>query len=519
MKLKITILALLLCGSAMAQTPLKVNTTDKTIEIEDATRITFSDDLSEQIIHSASGEEHRQALNNVWQVMLADTLHNLTDFLAEDAECLVHCWAMYNGAASGEKDYMGTHFYANFQTDGHQFAMFVPVDGVAFPRTLSLKIRTQDAITLNYKDRSFPIQAVAYGYNKATGVVGKKMATFSATENEIANGLKSLLLRHTVLFERPEDQAAGLNSGNEYFQTLEGTFIRVQNGKVQGGYQMENEAAGLVNFTHSQIVETKQKKNGTFYKLDTPLLAPSKNAYEVLSGVEGGENPYQEFFNLCQVDEQIVRSAYCLDTLPAAQQEAILKSYFIFKDVTSASSSSYITSPNSVGYTLAFFPNHDFTLYVPTNEAVRQAIADGLPTWESLRAMYDAGGELSEDMRATAQQQIEELVNFVKYHFHFGSEVADKLPFSARRHNTPIVLRESLATPKLTVNSQGNGTLSVTDALGRVRNVVDTHKNVFVHDLYTNLKLTSSSRSLNGVQVLAGSPGVIHLIDGVLRYK
>ncbi len=515
MKLKITILALLLCGSAMAQTPIKVNTKDKTIEIEDATRITFSDDLSEQIIHSASGEEHRQALNNVWQVMLADTLHNLTDFLAEDAECLVHYWAMFNGAA-GEQDYMGTHFYANFQTDGHQFAMFVPVDGVAFPRTLSLKIRTQDAITLNYKDRSFPIQAVAYGYNKATGVVGKKMTTFSATENEIANGLKSLLLRHTVLFERPEDQAAGLNSGNEYFQTLEGTFIRVQNGKVQGGYQMENEAAGLVNFTHSQIVETKQKKNGTFYKLDTPLLAPSKNAYEVLSGVEGEENPYQEFFNLCQVDDEIIRSAYRLDTLVSSQQAAILGSYHIFANTLS-------TNKYSVGNTIAPFPSHDFTLYVPTNEAVRRAIDEGLPTWESLRALCegatDENGLLSEDMRATVQQQIEELVNFVKYHFHFGSEVADKLPFSARRHNTPIVLRENLATPKLTVSSKGNGTLSVTDALGHVRNVVDTHKNIFVRDLWTSKQINADTRILSGVTIIASSPGVIHLIDGVLRYK
>ncbi len=112
---------------------------------------------------------------------------------------------------------------------------------------------------------------------------------------------------------------------------------------------------------------------------------------------------------------------------------------------------------------------------------------------------------------------MEELLNFVKYHFHFGSEVADKLPFAARNHNTPVVFRESLATPKLTVSSNGNGTLTVTDAMGNVRNVVDTHKNIFVREVWTSRSVINVA--MNNASVVANSPGVIHQIDGVLRYK
>ncbi len=521
MKLKMTFLALLLGGSAMAQVSLKVATKRDTVKIEDATRITYSDDLSEQIIHTATGEEQKQALNNVWEVILGDTLHNIIEYLAEDAECNVFRSALLSGYNDGGRSggFMGQfHHYSNFQTEGHQFAFFAPLDGYQFPRFISFETKTPLVALFKMKTKvtaanAVPIDCELYHYDISTGEVGKKTNMQSMTSQATVNELKQQLLQHTVFFERPEDKAAGIRSGNEYFKTLAGTYIRVNNDsmRVQGAYQMESEAAGRSSFTHSQIVETKQKQNGFFYKLDTPILAPAKNTYDVLSGSGNAENAYAEFFNLCQVSEEIITKAFQLDQYTGQQLQNILNGYCIF---ASRHNNSYSTK------TCGLLPiyNQDFTLYVPTNEAVRQAIADGLPTWESIEAMcrenVDAEGNVPEGVIQQALLQVEELLNFIKYHFHFGSEVADKLPFAARTHNTPVVLRENLTTPKLTVSSKGNGTLSVTDACGNVRNVVATHKNVFVQEVWTNKSVPDSGATIN-----ATTPGVIHLIDGVLRYK
>ncbi len=514
MRLKITFLALLLCAGAMAQVPLKIVTKSDsdTIKVEDATQITYTEGLVHQTVHTASGEEKKHALDNIWQVILNDTLHNVTDYLAEDEDCLVFKWAMLS-------DYdlpspiMCMDYYANFQTEGHQFALFMPTYERPFPRLMSFGARQPQALRLMYTSRgNVPIQTgrnVGYRYNIETGEIGTTIGTEMVDQDQIINELQLHLPQHTVFFERPEDKAAGFRSGNEYFKTLAGTYIRMNSDgtQVQGGYQMENEANGLQNFIHSQVVETKQKQNGTVYKLDSPILPPSQNTYDVLSNNGALDSElYGEFLQLCQVDEDILSKVY----QSTAQKEALM----IF---ASSLSGSY-----AVGTALALFPKHEFTLYVPTNEAVRQAIADGLPTWEKIGQLCSASagedGTLSEDVRLQVQAQVEELLNFVKYHFHFGCEVADKLPFTARTHNTPVVLRESLATPKLTVSSAGNGTLSVTDARGNVLNVVDAHKNIFVREVWTSGQ-TANAKSLRDIVVDRYSPGVIHLIDGVLRYK
>ncbi len=514
MKLKITISALLLGASAMAQVPLKVATERGTIEIEDATHITYSDDLSEQTVHTASGEEQKQVLNNVWQVILSDTLHNITDYLWEDRECLIFNWALSNGSYGGS-DIMKMHYYANFQTDGHQFALFVPVDsGYTFPRPISFSAQRPQVCSFKMTSSiTNQITYTFYRYNSDTGEIGNRVFSETMSSLDIINELQQQLLQHTVLFERPEDLAAGIRSGNEYFKTLAGNYIRVYNDsmRVQGPYQMESEAAGRSTFNHCRIVESKQKQNGTLYKLDAPLVPASVNTYDVLCADFQEDNPYWEFFKLCEVDVDLISRVLQLDTLSVKEANSILNNYVIFDG--GAIEKRYPVGQAAV----ALFPNHEFTLYVPTNEAIRQAIADGLPTWESLADKY-ADAELTDEARAEAKKQVEELLNFVKYHFHFGSEVADKLPFAARNHNTPVVLRESLTTPKLTVSSNGNGTLTVTDAMGNVRNVADTHKNIFVREVWTS-KSTVNAINMTGISVMANSPGVIHQIDGVLRYK
>lgn len=516
MRTRLLFLVLLASNVLMAQVPLKVKTTEKEYQVEDATRITFSEDLAVQAIHTKSDGEMLLPMRDIREVMLRDTLQNVTNYILADPDCNIYRWAVFSD--QGQINYyMWTHFYSNFADPAQRgdataftpelqsrFALFVPTDSAmdTIPYCLSLASRQPAAVGLRYFSGGVPT-AKLYSYNPETGVVGSRISSVKLSNACIVGLLNEMLLQHTIFFDRPEDRELGIRSGNEYFKTMGGNVIRVAaDGKsVQGVLQKDNEAKGLEVFTACNIIDSHQKDNGTVYKIDSPILPPAiqKSAYSVLSG-EG----YEEFFKLCRVDYDVLEALSLVDpNYPASTCEK-LRAFF-----------STFVKKNGADYNLSFFPNHPFTLYAPGNEAVRQAIADGLPTWESLAEAY-GGGVGSDAEREEGQRKVYELINFVRYHFHFGTEIADKLPFAAREHATPVILPDGHVTPALRVSSAGNGTLSVTDATGQTLQVMDEGKNVFVRDVECS---EDPAGGIANLYTMHSSPGVIHRINGVLRYK
>lgn len=520
MRTRLLFLALLASNVLMAQVPLKVKTTEKEYQVEDATHITFSEDLAVQAIHSKTDSALLLPMRDVREVILRDTLQNVTDYILADADCKLYRWAVFNDEYA-ETSYMRSFFYSNFAdpaqwdnatavTPGLQsrFALFVPTDSAfadTVPYGISFVSRQPAAISLQYKWNSrIPVTARLCYYDPETGVVKQRITSVALSDACIVGLLNEMLLQHTVFFDRPEDRELGIRSGNEYFKTMDGNVIRVAaDGKsVQGIQQMDNEAKGLEVFTTSNIIDSHQKNNGAVYKIDSPILPPAiqKSAYSVLSG-EG----YEEFFKLCQVDYDVLEALSLVDpNYHTASTCEKLRAFF-----------STFVKKNGADYNLSFFPNHPFTLYAPTNEAVHRAIADGLPTWESLAEAY-GGGVGSDAEREEGQRKVYELINFVRYHFHFGTEIADKLPFAAREHATPVILPDGHVTPALRVSSAGNGTLSVTDATGQTLQVMDEGKNVFVRDVECSV---DPAGMVSNLYMVHSSPGVIHRINGVLRYK
>lgn len=505
-------MALLASNMLMAQVPLKVKTSETEYNVEDATSITYSDNLSIQHINRQNGTELPLPMQDVREVILGDTMLNVSDYILADNDCLIYSQAFRYGY--GTPHGFSCNFADPAQTNGQnvstpglqsRFALFVPTDAglETFPYYISFASRTSMAISLRYTSGDYPLGAKFYSYNKETGEVKNAIGTQTMSQNVIMNFMNGLLLEHTIFFERPEDRAQGLHSGNEYFVTMAGTVVRIAPGgkSVQGAMQMDNATKGIANFSTCNIIDMHQKDNGTIYKLDSPILPPSieKTAYSVLSG-EG----YEEFFKLCQEDMDVL---YNLNLINTEELQRGMNAYCTFAD------------RNGGTDLLTFLPNHPFTLYAPSNEAVRQAIADGLPTWESLAEAYGSGEVTDEAQLAEGRRKVYELMNFVRYHFHFGVEIADKLPFASRTHNTPVVLPDNgYATPQLTVSSAGNGTLTVTDSTGQVHQILDEGKNVFVRDVECNEPVVDVL-NMNYRYATSYSPGVIHRINSVLRYK
>lgn len=503
---------------------------------------TFDKDLKTQTIRTATGEVCIIPIGSTDYIHRRDIIEGINGylprFLGDDA--LVYQWAFYNGSTSAT-DYMGMNFYAFFpEEQGQNYSLLIPTDEAMkhYVDVPSFKSQKSRMLHFYYRDASFPISYNMYAYNNQTGEVGQLYNLERMTNGEITNRLVAILCSHTILHNRPEDLALGLQSGNEYFQTMDGNVVRVVKNEAgeligfQGTYQIENEQRGLnqsiiastnkdavapFSLVQANITKSQRKSNGWMYQLDGVLVPTSQSVYSLLTadGTYPSENPYGRFMELCMTDEEVIRACGLVDerNLTASQQRAELKKYQIF------------VSDNGPDYNLSFVENNSFTIYVPTNEAIEAEIARGtLPTWDEIRKDYNACAKDAEYECLTnaadslrLQEKCLRLTNFVKAHIHFGLEVADQLPFT-RSHNTVVVKPKTLVTPKLTVKGMGKGRMTVTDETGTTRNIVDERKNIFVQDISCS-STPAGKNTMNGITVDGHATGVIHQIDGVLSYK
>ena len=293
-----------------------------------------------------------------------------------------------------------------------------------------------------------------------------------------------MLHSHTIM-HRYENREKGLNSGNDYYLALDGSPIRViregsQVTGFQSAFHLWNQQHGLTamsggsteSLTKANITKRRSKENGTIYGIDNTLEATPSSVYSILSGselAEGEANPFERFFEICQM------------------------------------SGAFVQNGGLDGYGLDFIGNIPFTLYVPTNEAIEQEMGSVLSEIDALNEQLNAAEDYDETIKAFR-----------------------KAPFQ-REHRTVVVKESTLATPLLNVRGTGNGHMSVTDECGNTRNIIDAHKNIFVREAHCILdpngtgdgKPTSPQGriSLNNIVLGSYANGVIHQIDGVLRYN
>ncbi len=426
-------------------------------------------------------------------------------------------WAIYNGTWG--TDYMGTNFYAYLKAPQQDITFFLPTDEALqyYYDPTSFNSTSKRVIQFGYRNQAFPINTKCVMYDPATGTIGRAITGQGSAiqQAEVTNRLKDVLYSHVIL----NDERQNINSRNEYFETLGGTIVRVVRDEqghitqVLGGFQMENQRQGIAGDTLgiqacnvTQAFETL--KNGETYTLDAPLIPTWRSAYSILSSTES----FARFFALCNVDESLILGCGLVDNnLSQSERRAAMKKYTVF------------SSKNGLDYNLQFAENESLTLYVPTNEAVEAAIAQGLPTWEDIAQDY-ASHSTGEGQLATygdslrIQEKIDRLTCFIRSHFHYGAALADKEPFE-RTYTVPYIDPVREVATKLSVKGLGDGEMTVTDAQGTTCRVTGT-KNVLARDIVCSSSPVGVPMSTSSKRITldAASNIVIHQIDGVLGF-
>ena len=241
------------------------------------------------------------------------TLENLLPESASDIS--IYRWTLLDGTDETKTSYMPQRFCELLNTnEGGRYALLMPTDEalMSYVDAASLDgYSNPRMISILWKDGDFPIRTENYRYDAATGTVGRRLTGALASLNQSAtvDYLTMMQKSHTIAFTRPEDAEKGLNSGNRYFQALDGSVIKVQkdgNGDltgVQGAFQMQNEEAGLETFSQCAVEETWHKGNFDLYEIAQPVIHSPHSVQWVLKGDET-ECPFSAFYNLTCADKE-----------------------------------------------------------------------------------------------------------------------------------------------------------------------------------------------------------------------
>ena len=485
-------------------------------------------------------------------------------------------------------DYMNLNYYAYLKAMQSRFTFLLPSDKALeyYYDPASMKSRTPRSIKFTFQGGTFPVKLQFYNYycpyNKDKGQVGTIgnliPGTSLYTNSEVTNRLKDILESHTIVHDGtnpmahtgegnnklPTQEYYGINTSDplpEYYLSKNGNAVKVirdENDKViavKGGFQLENERQGIESetpgVTTCNITEPNETDNGYTFVLDAPLVPTYRSVYSIFTNdydlykEAAGETPYSQFYDLCTADgyeTEIIGCGLVDGSLGKNQRESALKKFKIF------------ISDNGLDYNVQFFNNYRYTVFVPTNDAVLSAIADGLPTWEEIREDYqshckpiidDETGEPkldpNGDIEYTDELQTYEdsvriaakityLTNFVRYHFADNSVFADKTVLAPNEMVTSSYDKELELFCKIHVDrvANGDGTdLRVCDDVTWKENgnsmvgtkqpfVTVGEKNVLTRDI--SCSGSPVNVAMKGITINSSSAAVIHSINGYLNH-
>lgn len=448
-------------------------------------------------------------------------------------------WAIERGRANPLSEKLGnvvTNYYAYLLAMSSRFSFFVPkddnfwyIDPVSFkdPKTSSGSTEIEGNI-IKYSwnaAKSTPECAVyAYIYDVATGegYVGAKKSTSTLTSTEWGDRLRDMLQSHTIVHEDNssmtgiDETATGIECNKHYFLTKNFAPIYVKNPyngnvndrrnglEIQGGWELQHDSVRTV----IRFDDKSKDGNGMAYQIDRPIMNTIESVYSTLYSTP----EFSEFFALCQTDGEVLEEI-------GIKTKAEQNRYDIFVDDGGLPCFDKTTGDRvETATNVRFFNNYNYTVYVPNNEAVRDAIDRGLPTWQSIAEFLEL--DLPEEERTELTEEEEEarnvkalamvttLVNFVKYHFQDRSIFVDNPAVSKTTFETATLNSDNGVYCKVEVEAEeGSGTLVITDATKMKRKV--TH----------NMNCLTRDFTISSKVIAASSFAVIHGIDGVLNYK
>ena len=229
------------------------------------------------------------------------------------------------------------------------------------------------------------------------------------------------------------------------------------------------------------------------------------------------ESPFYEFLKMVDpAVSNIIFDTLLVKVFPDADKSKLrvdsMKNYSVF----------YSTKTNNVKDgglvdAVSFFNGFNYTVYIPQNEAIKQIVNDGLPTWEDIWCCAMGEGIDAAQGKAPkkAASAMRLLKDFIRYHFHDYSLFVDNVASSKKYSTQAFGGGSSLL--KIDVQQQP-GSIVIKDECGNVANVVtDGEENKTWNVLCRDFEFKKQGSLPSSI--IRSSFSVAHQIDNVLTPK
>ncbi len=336
----------------------------------------------------------------------------------------------------------------------------------------------QGVIKYWYNEKTATVNATIYKYNKATNEALDSVDVITSAAF-IKNRLLNILNAHIVVGD--------ISSGNKYYLTRNHDIISVTgsetNMTIEGG-------GNIMNNTKPQVTQVVQQSNGNTYFLNSVIEPSLKSVYKTLSD----DPDFSEFFKL-------------LSGIP----DTCINQIF-FKQ--------------GIDFSVKFHNTFNYSIYVPTNEAILTAINSGkIKSWESIYAMTNA---------IERSNEINKMIRLLKYHFQdnavFFGDNLNKVFSTATiklNNNTSFFKTSQNKFFKIGINGSA-ATMQLKTEMNTTANI--TSKNNIIAKDYIFAKLPSGYKNIDGTGTISGisfssslittsSSTVIHQIDNLLMFE
>jgi uncharacterized surface protein with fasciclin (FAS1) repeats len=346
----------------------------------------------------------------------------------------------------------------------NRFSFIVPTDSVFnnYISPASVGASTPERWKFYMKNN----QVTATRYSLTTG---DSIGTVSSSL--VQNALMDIVDNHIVVGD--------IEDGRAFYETKGGATIHVSGGGL--GMHLDSGGNGEQNETVS-VLNIYPQENGKTYLVDKIIQTPIASVYSTLEK----EEKFKEFFALCR------------DVYPIPMGG---KTY---------GGSVFVNNQSGRGITMnvAFFNTFNYTVYVPTNEALQQAhIAGRYKTLDEIE-------QLEPEDQATEMQKLYE---FLRYHFQDNSVYIGGLPYTNDWFETATLDETGKKFRRLWVTNTTNPmTVRTKESGGKEASVItaDGLYNILVRDYkFSSGNVTSNS------SIVTSSFAVIHQINTVLDFQ
>ena len=398
-------------------------------------------------------------------------------------------------------DATGMKFFMYLRSMENMYNLLVPTDEAFLnyrePISWAKGESGREIWSFYYVSETNKVHADVYSAD-ASGNKGAFLRHLHGNTNQdiIQNRLRDILDMHIVVGYK--DKTTGnmwgyIDDGNtQYAQTKSGTTLKVSgignNVTVTGAGDIEENIspAQIVTDPSTGLKNVYDADNGRTYFIDKILHDPSKSTYTVL----GEHSEYKVFFDMLRGNDQV---------FTYFESDPDIVPIFDYKRTT-------VTS--GLGYVVNSFNNFRYTLFVPTEEALKRAFDEdkNLFMWE------DIANETDHDLK---KQKTLYLLNFLKFHFMDNSVFIDGNSFSDTRYET-AARNESGKFHKLSLSSSGNNLEIKGENSSKKVNVI---KSEGLYNLMSRDFIVNSANYMNATKIESSSRAVIHLIDNALRIE